>query len=264
MTRRALGPVLAIALVSAPAGATGRVARRTGLSCLSCHLDPAGRTALNERGKRYQGEGMRVAFDAALTVPGEWAPLSPGGVTMLRRRYRELGRRLFQMRDLGRTRQACASCHAAGAALSPSLWEDYPRHRPDMGRWTSLAGAIEDCLVKRVGSEPLAPGSRSLMALEIFLREGRSEGRAVRPAAATPRASPPTTREPAAAAARAEVEAIPEEMFTEEGPGPAPDLAPGLDPGADPGPDPGPDPGAVPGEGEEDDLGGLDGLDDLD
>jgi hypothetical protein len=176
MVRRA--PLLALALTLAwahGARGTARIARRSGLNCTMCHVDARGRLGLTEVGKRHQRRGLRASLDPELTVPGELRPLSPGGARMLHRRVRELGRRLFRMRDLGRSRQACQSCHAGGEGLSSDLVGRYPRFREDRKRWMTLEAAIQDCLVHRVGSERLKPGSRSAIALQLYVREASGQ-----------------------------------------------------------------------------------------
>lgn len=176
MARRALAFALAAVLVL-PAGARAstRIARRSGLSCTMCHLDARGQLGLTVLGERHRKRGLRASLDPELTVPGELRPLSPGGARMLHRRVRELGRRLFRMRDLGRSRRACQSCHAGGENLAANLVDSYPRYRADRQRWMTLEGAVQDCLVRQVGSEPLKPGTRSAIALRLYLREVAGE-----------------------------------------------------------------------------------------
>lgn len=172
MAHRALATALAVGLLlPSVAPASARIARRSGLSCTMCHLDARGRLGLTAVGERHRGAGLRASLDPELTVPGELRPLSPGGARMLHRRVRELGRRLFRMRDLGRSRQSCQSCHASGEDLSQDLVGSYPKFREDRQRWMTLEAAIQDCLVRRVGSEPLLPGSRSAIALRLYVRE---------------------------------------------------------------------------------------------
>lgn len=173
MALRPLVPVLFLGLVlltPPPLWATGRWARRLGEDCLSCHLDARGSGPLNDRGRRLAGEGHRQAFDPELTATGAPTPLSSGGALMVRRRYQALGERLFRMEDLGATRKACQDCHAGGQNLAPGFWASYPRPGPEGNRWISLRSAIDACLQERMGTPALRPGSRSQIALELYLR----------------------------------------------------------------------------------------------
>lgn len=170
LARLSLGFSLGLLLLPGPTEATGRWARRTGEGCISCHLDARGAGPLNDRGQRLAGAGHRRAFDPELTATGAPTPLSSGGATMVLRRYRDLGQRLFRMRDLGASRRSCLDCHSGARALGKDLWQRYPRFSPEQGHWISLGDAIDHCLRERMGTQPLRPGSRSLLALQTFLR----------------------------------------------------------------------------------------------
>lgn len=149
--------------------ATGPMAKQMGYACIRCHLDAYGHAGLNDQGLAFRAGGMRYAFDRELAAPGEPAPLSEGGARLLMRRMRNLGERIFSYPGLGRNSNSCASCHAQGKGLS-EVWKSHPKFRPELGRWITLEGAIQDCLVKNLGAEPLVTGSRSSVALQTYLK----------------------------------------------------------------------------------------------
>ncbi len=161
---------MVMAMVGPGAWATGFLAYQQKQACLACHQDPRGRTGLTERGEEARDRGYRFGRDPALVVPKEWGPHSPGGQRMLVRRYFERGRRLFHEAGLGRVRKSCASCHAGPEALA-GVTARYPKPSGGMGEWTTLEEAIDRCLVDRMGTDRLHPGSRSSLALQVYLRD---------------------------------------------------------------------------------------------
>jgi len=171
-TRRArsTGPLLlALACAAAPAGATGFLAYERSQSCLECHVQWGGGGGLNERGEEARARGFRFARDPALVLEGAFAPLTEGGAAMLEKRYRDLGKRLFHLKAVGRIGRACQDCHAPTGRIA-TAFPRYPAFRDDLERWVSLEGAINDCLTSRVRTAPLADASRSMVGLVSYLK----------------------------------------------------------------------------------------------
>jgi cytochrome c len=91
---------------------------------------------------------------------------------MLARRYLLKGRRLFTLDKIGHTKISCAQCHKA--APTPKhlhgVWDRYPRYHPGLDRMSDIEDAVNYCIEKHMGGQPLRPGTPSSIAMQIYLK----------------------------------------------------------------------------------------------
>ncbi len=167
--------ILLLSLICLPnkAKATKKWAARTGKRCTYCHITVAADAPLNPLGRSYRENGHSFAVrESTLEKSASKGPLTESEQKLLWRRYLLKGRRLFTLDKIGHSKISCASCHKEPPHPHNliGVWNRYPRYHAGLHRMADLEDAINYCVTQKMKGSPLRPGTKSSLAMQIYLK----------------------------------------------------------------------------------------------
>jgi len=166
--------IAGLLLVAPPPGrATKEWALRTEKRCTYCHITVAADAPLNPLGRSFRDNGHSFAVrEETLEKSASKGPLTESEQKLLQRRYLLQGRRLFTLDKIGHQNVACTSCHKEPPDPSNLLgvWDRYPRYHPGLHRMADLEDAVNHCITTKMAGSPLRPGTKSSLAMQIYLK----------------------------------------------------------------------------------------------
>lgn len=171
--KRKLFTALLLLLIPQSGFATKHWAVKTGKTCTHCHITVTSDAPLNSKGRFFRQNGHSLsAPESALENKPMAGTLTESGRKLLERKYWLKGQRLFNLNKIGSKRIDCASCHKDtpnGNSLS-GVFKQYPKYHSGLNRMADIEDAFNYCIQERMEGSPLRPGTRSSLAMQLYLK----------------------------------------------------------------------------------------------
>jgi cytochrome c len=158
--------------------ATKQWALKTRKDCTYCHLTVTADAPLNSKGRffRENSHSLSAPTSNLENKPME-GTLTESGIKLLTRKYHLKGERLFNLDKIGSNRIDCNSCHKEGLNENTlaGVWDKYPKYHHGLNRMADIEDAVNYCITERMKGSPLRPGTRSSLAMQIYLKSLSSQ-----------------------------------------------------------------------------------------
>lgn len=168
-----LASIIYAATLPSPVLATKQWALKTRKDCTYCHLTVTADAPLNSKGRFFRENGHSLSAPiSALENKPMAGTLTESGRKLLTRKYHLKGERLFNLDKIGSNRIDCASCHKDGPNGNSlaGVWDKYPKYHQGLKRMADIEDAVNYCIKQRMKGSPLRPGTRSSLAMQIYLK----------------------------------------------------------------------------------------------